>query len=235
MPIKTRDERVEDLLFIEPEPSGQPDYEGQVRLYNGDLLIYIGGQIKSLTAGASGGEANTGKNEGDGVGVFQKKVGVVLQFKSLVEGQSIVIADLGDHIEISSTALTPQQHRNLRHLIHFIDGGPADGFLSGAFKEVLPQASPFPTSVTWYTSSGKTQKIVEKLITRSGGGATNILPTPITWIMYDEDGVTIVAKVIDSITYSGVFEYQVTREIKILSPTSHEYVTAVDGVTVLVT
>lgn len=230
----SRDERVADLYFISPETTGAPNYEGQVRLYNGDLLIYLGGQVKSLTAGASGGEANTGSNEGDGVGVFQEKVGVVLQFKSFVAGQSIIVTDLGDTIEITSTALTPGQHRTLRQLIHFIDQGPAEGFLSGAFKEVLPEASPFPTSVTWYTNSGKTQKIVEKLITRSGGGATNIAPTPITWIMYDEDGTTIVAKVIDSITYSGVFEYQVTREIKILSPACHEYVIAVDGVTVAV-
>lgn len=231
----SRDERVSDLYFIAPESTGAPDYEGQVRVYNGDLLIFIGGQVKSLTAGAAGGEANTGANEGSGVGVFQEKIGVVLQFKSFAAGQSIVVTDLGDTIEISSTALTPEQHRTLRQLIHFIDSGPAEGFLSGAFKEVLPEASPFPTSVTWYTNSGKTQKIVEKLITRSGGGATNIAPTPITWVLYDEAGTSVVAKVIDSITYSGVFEFQTTRQIKILAPGCHEYVTAVDTLTVTVT
>jgi len=228
-----RDERCEDLFFVDPSTPGNPTEEGQVRTYNGDLLAYVGGSVKSLTAGAAGGEANTGSNVGDGVGVFRDKIGIVLYFKSIVPGARMVVTDLGDTIEISSTALTSDQHRTLRHLIHFIDQGPADGFASGAFKEILPAGSAFPTSVTWYTDSGKTQKIVEKLIERSAGSATNIKPTPITWMMYDEDGSTVVAKVIDSITYSGVFEYQVTREIKILAITINEVVTATDGLTVV--
>lgn len=153
-------------------------------------------------------------------------------YPKLVAGQSIVITDLVSAVGISSTALTAGQHRTLRHLVHFIDSGPADGFLSGAFKEVLPQGSPFPTSVIWYVNSGKTQKIVEKLIERSAGSATNVKPTPITWIMYDETGTSVVAKVIDSITYSGVFDFQTTRQIKILAPGGHEYVTAIDTLTV---
>ena len=68
--------------------------------------------------------------------------------------------------------LTEYTHKRLRHLIHFIDEGPADGFASGAFKEVLPAGSPFPTSIIWWESTSKLQKIVEKTITRSGGGAT---------------------------------------------------------------
>jgi hypothetical protein len=130
------------------------------------------------------------------------------------------------------TMLT-SEHRTVRHAIHFVDQGPAEGFASGAFKEVLPAGSVFPTSVIWYTDSGKTEKIVEKLIERSAGSATNIAPTPITWILYDTDGTSVLAKVIDSITYSGVFEYQVTRTIKILAFTSNEVVTAVDGLTVV--
>jgi hypothetical protein len=228
-----RDERCEDLFFVDPSTPGNPTEEGQVRTYSGDLVAYVGGSVKSLTAGAAGGEANTGSNAGDGVGVFRDKTGVILNFKSFVPGARMVVTDLGDTIEISSTALTSDQHRTLRHLIHFIDQGPAEGFASGAFKEILPAGSVFPTSVTWYTDSGKTHKIVEKLIERSAGSATNITPTPITWILYDEDGVTVVAKVIDSITYSGVFEYQVTREIKILAITVNEAVTAADGLTVV--
>lgn len=227
-----RDERCEDLFFVDPSTPGNPTEEGQVRTYNNDLVAYVGGSVKSLTAGAAGGEANTGLNVGDGEGIYRDKIGVVLYFKSIVPGARMVVTDLGDTIEISSTALSSDQHRTLRHLIHFIDQGPADGFVSGAFKEVLPAGSAFPTSVTWYTDSGKTHKIVEKLIERSAGSATNIAPTPITWIMYDEDGSTVVAKIIDSITYSGVFEYQVTREIKILAITINETVTAVTGHTV---
>ena len=105
------------------------------------------------------------------------------------------------------------RHRVLRHLIHFIDEGPAGGFLSGAYKEVLPAADPFPTSVIWWESSSKLKKIVEKTITRSGGAATNVTPTPIVWKMYDTDGATVLCTVTDAITYSGVFETSRERTI----------------------
>jgi hypothetical protein len=100
-------------------------------------------------------------------------------------------------------------HRFLRHLIHFIDDGPALGFASGAFKETLPAGSPFPTSEIWYEDAGKTQKIVELTVTR------NTLQQPVTeeWKMYDADGSTVLETVTDSITYSGVFEISRTRTI----------------------
>jgi len=114
-----------------------------------------------------------------------------------------------------SGALTESAHRTLRQLIHFIDSGPAEGFASGAYKETLPAADPFPTTVTWWESSGKTKRIVEKTITRSGGGATAVTPTPVVWDIYDTDGTTKLATVSDAITYSGVFETSRTRTITI--------------------
>jgi hypothetical protein len=109
--------------------------------------------------------------------------------------------------------VTESSHKVLRQLIHFIDEGPAGGFASGAYKETLPAADPFPTSVIWWESSSKLKKIVEKTITRSGGGATNITPTPIVWKVYDTDGSTVLATVSDAITYSGPFETVRTRTI----------------------
>jgi hypothetical protein len=111
------------------------------------------------------------------------------------------------------TEVTANQHRVLRHLIHFIGEGPADGFVSGAYKETIGGA--FPTSIIWWESSGKTKKIVEKTITRSGGVATRIKPTPIIWKVYDTDGTTILGTVEDNITYSGVFENTRTRTITV--------------------
>jgi len=105
--------------------------------------------------------------------------------------------------------LTPQQHQTLRHLIHFIDQGPGDGFASGAFKEILPNNSAFPTSVTWYLDVAKTKKLVEKFITYTN----NTFPTTIHWNMYDTDGVTIIHTVIDTITYNSAFEATRTRTI----------------------
>lgn len=105
--------------------------------------------------------------------------------------------------------ITPQQHETLRQLIHFIDEGPGDGFASGAFKEILPTGSPFPTSITWYLSTAKTLKLVEKFITYTA----NHFPSQIQWNMYDYDGVTIVHTVIDTFTYSSAFESSRTRTI----------------------
>jgi len=201
--MKVRDERVEDLFFVTPEPLGLPEEEGQVRLFVNNIYIRIAGRLRRLT--------NPGY-VGDGL------IGVDAE---------------GDDIVITSSALASREHKRLRDLIHFIDQGPADGFDTGAFKEILPAGSTFPTSVTWYADSGKTQKIVEKLVERSAGAATNVKPTPITWIMYAENGVDVVAKVIDSITYSSVFEYQVEREIKMLAFTVNERLRAVDMVTVV--
>lgn len=105
--------------------------------------------------------------------------------------------------------LSESSHRAVRQLIHLADGGgPFEGFATGAFRETLPSADPFPTSVIWWESSSKNQKIVEKTITYTG-----VFPTTIEWKAYDEDGTTILATVTDTITYSGPFETDRTRAI----------------------
>lgn len=100
-------------------------------------------------------------------------------------------------------------HKTLRDLIHFIDEGPGDGFASGAFKEVLPLGSPFPSSITWYLDVAKTKKLIEKFITYN----SSHFPIIIQWNMYDYDGVTLIHTVTDSITYSTAFEATRTRTI----------------------
>ena len=105
-----------------------------------------------------------------------------------------------------SGGLTENAHRILRQLIHFIDNGPAEGFASGAYREVT--GTIFPTAIIWYTDSGKTDKIVEKTIIWTG-----INPTTIEWKMYATDGSTVLATVTDTITYSGIFEISRSRAI----------------------
>jgi len=100
-------------------------------------------------------------------------------------------------------------HKSLRQLIHFIDNGPADGFVSGAYREILPINDPFPTSVIWWESIAKIEKIVEKTYTYND----NKTVSQIQWKMYDTDGTTILTTVTDSITYSGIFEVSRTRSI----------------------
>ena len=124
-----------------------------------------------------------------------------------------VQAALEELDDLVGGCLTPDQHKAVRQLIHFINDGPAEGFTSGAYKEVLPTGSVFPTSIIWWESSSKLKKIVEKTITRSGGGATNVFPTPVVWKIYDTDGSTVLATVSDAVTYSGAVVSTVTRTI----------------------
>jgi hypothetical protein len=102
--------------------------------------------------------------------------------------------------------LSEATHSALRQLIHFIDNGPAEGFASGAYREMT--GTVFPTAIIWYdkATSGK-KKIVEKLITWTG-----VNPTTIVWKMYNASE-TLLVTITDTVTYSGVFETSRTRAI----------------------
>jgi hypothetical protein len=100
--------------------------------------------------------------------------------------------------------LQPYRHKTLVDLIHFIDEGPAQGFASGATKEVT--GTVFPTNVVWKRANAT--KLVEQLITWTGA-----FPTTIQWRIFDLDGATILGSVTDVISYSGPFETGRTRTI----------------------
>ena len=117
-------------------------------------------------------------------------------------GDLVTASDAG-----GGTADIDIPHRDVRQLIHFIDSGPALGFASGAFQETL--GIPFPTSVIWWESAAKLEKIVELTITRNA----NQTPATEEWKMYDTDGSTVLETVTDTISYSGIFESSRTRTI----------------------
>lgn len=105
---------------------------------------------------------------------------------------------------------TWENHDAIRRLIHLADGGgPFEGFVTGTYREILPLGNPFPTSITWWTSPLKTQKIVEKLITYN----SNKTASTIIWKAYDNDGITVLATATDTISYSGAIETSRTRNI----------------------
>lgn len=103
--------------------------------------------------------------------------------------------------------LTPDSHKILRQLIHFIDDGPAEGFDSGAYREITTPGI-FPDVITWYTDSGKTHKIVDVSLTWLSAKVTQE-----QWRVYAVDGSTVLATVTDAISYSGAFEDSRTRTI----------------------
>lgn len=140
--------------------------------------------------------------------VYITRNGDDMIFSDKTVGIEVSLTDL--LATVSGSGITAYQHKALRDIIHFIDDGPGDGFASGAVKEILPMGNPFPTSMIWYESSAQTQKIVSKEISYP---TTKAKPTPITWKMYDNDGVTVLVTVIDNIVYSGSFEHLRTRTI----------------------
>ena len=94
-----------------------------------------------------------------------------------------------------------------RHLTHLMAKGPATTFASGLFREVLPAANPFPTSVTWWTDSGKTIKVLEKLITRNAQQN----PSTIVWKAYDAAGA-LLETITDTYDYTpGILTPTITR------------------------
>ena len=110
--------------------------------------------------------------------------------------------------------ISEAQHKTLRHLIHFVDEGPGDGFGTPCTKTVT--GGLFPTSIVWQDSSGN--NIIEKLIERSAGSATNLKPTPIKYKIYDGAGNlsgNVLYTITDTITYSGLNEASRSRAIAV--------------------
>lgn len=106
----------------------------------------------------------------------------------------------------SGADISQATHRTLRQLIHFIDDGPAEGFVSGAYRTVT--GTVFPTEIVWWESSAMLKRIVDRVMSWTGVNLTTD-----QWRIYDTDGSTVIATITDAITYSGIFETSRTRTI----------------------
>jgi len=121
-----------------------------------------------------------------------------------VTGVGFRFFEEGQNIGLSGSGITSAQHNALKQLIHFIDDGPTDGWVSGTYKETT--GTVFPTAEVWWTSSAKTHKIVSLNTTWVG-----TTPTQEVWKIYAADGSTVLVTLTDVITYTGVFEQTRTR------------------------
>ena len=106
----------------------------------------------------------------------------------------------------TTTPAQDAQAANIRFLERFING-PAEGWPSGVYREMT--GGVFPTALTWWTTSGKTTKIVQATYTRDSLKRA----TSVVWVMYAANGTTVLATITDAITYSGAFETSRTRTI----------------------
>lgn len=113
-----------------------------------------------------------------------------------------------DYLDASGS-LDILEHPNIRQLIHFIEDGPGEGFADGPFTATTT-GTLYPTLREWKNTSA--ELIASKAWDRSTGSSTNLKPSPITYKVYNEDGVTGI-QAVDVLTYQGIYETSRTRTI----------------------
>lgn len=193
--MTTRFERLFDIFWLDSE--SDPTSENQVNRNGGQLLAYFGGRARKFfsdVANQFSGLDDRAIPDDDDL--------LLLENVSTGEKQKIRVVNLPG----GGGGISADQHKILRQLIHFIDDGPAEGFTSGAYKEITGTVT--PSAIVWYESSSKLKKIVERLVTWSG-----IVPSVDKWKIYDNSGITVIWTVSDAISYTGIFETDRTRTI----------------------
>lgn len=105
------------------------------------MTIYINGRSQpdvSGGGGGGGGEANTGNNVGAGAGlVFRDKLGVTLNFRSILAGLGVSVATIGDTVSISSTSAPLLMWGN-----DSVAATTTARYLSPFYEDSLAQTSP---------------------------------------------------------------------------------------------
>ena len=99
------------------------------------------------------GEDNTGANVGVGTGtIFRNKIGVVLNFKSVIGGDNITVTDNADDITITSTGTSPLTTKGDLYGFNTVD----DRIPVGTDGQVLSANSANPIGVEWIDDITKT-------------------------------------------------------------------------------
>ncbi len=99
------------------------------------------------------GEDNTGANVGVGSGtIFRNKIGVVLNFKSLIGGDNITVTDNADDVTITSTGTSPLTTKGDLYGFNTVD----DRVPVGTDGQLLSANSANPIGVEWVTIAENT-------------------------------------------------------------------------------
>lgn len=111
------------------------------------MPLYINGRAQPDISVGAPGEANTGANVGVGTGLlFRNKLGVVLNFRSLLAGLGMSIATVGDEITISSTATAKDPMLGWGN--SGVSGTTTTRYLTPFFDDSLAKTSPTQFRVT---------------------------------------------------------------------------------------
>jgi hypothetical protein len=98
------------------------------------------------------GEINTGANVGAGTGtIFRDKIGVVLNFKSLIGGDNITVTNNADDITITSTGTSPLTTKGDIYGFSTVD----DRVPVGTDGQILSANSVNPIGVEWIDNLGE--------------------------------------------------------------------------------
>jgi ethanolamine utilization microcompartment shell protein EutL len=91
----------EEIQLDDRTADRNPTVDGAIRFVNGDVVVKTPSGVKSMTAGAAGGEANTQTNVGGGVELAKAKSGVDLPIRTLVEDGGLNISQETNTVELS--------------------------------------------------------------------------------------------------------------------------------------
>ena len=202
---------IDDLSDVDARPASQ-----------GDVLTYStvdDAYIPAAPPGATGGEANDGSNTGTGEGLFKQKVGVDLEFKSLIGGAGIGITNNTSDLTIDFLP-SADVDVNTQKLINVVDPTAAQDGATKSYVDTQVSAVAFDfdgdsgsgniiTDSETLVIAGTSDEIIT---TASGNILTIGLPSAFSKDIYASDGSTLIVDVSSS-TVTGTFVGDITGDV----------------------
>ena len=200
---------IDDLSDVDARPASQ-----------GDVLTYSSvddAYIPVAPPGATGGEANDGFNTGTGEGIFKQKVGVDLEFKSLIAGNGIGITNNANDLTIEYTGVASDFDLVNNKIINLADPTANQDGATKIYVDTQVGAVDFDFSGDSGTgtiiANSETLLIAgtsnEITTSASGNSLTIGLPSTFSKDIYASDGSTLIVDVSTS-TVTGAFVGNVT-------------------------
>ena len=200
---------IDDLSDVDARPATQ-----------GDVLTYSSiddAYIPAAPPGATGGEANDGVNVGTGEGLFKQKIGVDLEFKSLVAGNGIGITNNASDLTIEYTGVASDFDLDNNKIINLADPTAAQDGATKAYVDTQVGAVDFDfggdSGSGTIIANSETLIIAgtsNEIVTNASGNILTIgLSSTFSKDIYASDGSTLIVDVSTS-TVTGAFVGDVT-------------------------